>query len=89
MGRAVWRASTPPQPTQADLACDAEVGGLTPEEWHQAQQRAVALRIAHLQQAGRRSGGRPSTFTHKSGEERGKRQHVRHSPLSLWERGRG
>ena len=58
-GGASGFGTLPPQPTQADLDFDAEVGGLTPEEWHQAQQRAVALRIAHLQQAGRWFGHRP------------------------------
>ena len=36
---------------RADLDFDAEMGGLTPEEWYQAQQWAVALRIEHAQQA--------------------------------------
>ena len=37
-------------PTTTDRAFDAEVGGLTPEEWYQAQQRAVALHIEQVQQ---------------------------------------
>jgi len=35
---------------RADEAFDAEVSGLTPEEWYQAQQRAVTLRIEQAQQ---------------------------------------
>ncbi len=43
----------------ADRAFDAEVSGLTPEEWYQAEQQAVALRIAHLQQQAQQQGGGP------------------------------
>ena len=37
----------------ADRAFDAEVSGLTPEAWYQAQQRAVALHIEQVQQQAR------------------------------------
>ncbi len=47
------RAAPAPQPTQADLDFDAEVGGLTPEEWYNARQKAAALRIEQIQRQAR------------------------------------
>jgi len=52
-----WKANEPfardEAIQQAELDFNAKVGGLTPEAWYQAQQRAVALRIEQVQQQAR------------------------------------